>query len=63
MPDRETIALTWVLGIGLSALLSSWLLLNPNVQNWSERRIALTSLAVSFALVWTALRVVRLVWS
>jgi predicted ferric reductase len=49
--QRETIALIWVLGIGLAALISSALLISPRTKNWSEKRIVAISLGISITVI------------
>jgi uncharacterized membrane protein len=49
--QRETIALIWVLGIGLAALISSALLISPKTKNWSERRIVSLSVGISITVI------------
>jgi|GEM_PF-5492279 len=39
MIEKETIALVWVMSIGIAALLSSIMLVHERTQNWSERKI------------------------
>ena len=47
MIEKETIALIWVMSIGIAALLSSIMLVHERTQNWSERKIVFVSAIVS----------------
>ncbi len=49
--QMEAIALIWVLGIGLAALISSALLISPRTKNWSEKRIVAISLSISVTVI------------
>jgi hypothetical protein len=49
--EREAIAIVWVMGIGLAALLSSAMLVSSRTKNWSELRIAACSLGISVFLI------------
>lgn len=51
--QRETIALVWVLGIGLAALISSYLLVSPRSKDWSEKKIVSIALGISIAMIST----------
>lgn len=47
MIEKETIALIWVMSIGIAALLSSIMLVHERTQDWSERKIVFVSATVS----------------
>jgi len=47
----EAIALIWVLGIGLAALISSALLISPRTKNWSAKWIVAISLSISVTVI------------
>ena len=45
------VTITWVVGIGLGALIASALLLNERTRRWSDNKIFFTSVATSFSVV------------
>lgn len=49
--EKEVIAIVWVLGIGVAALLSSIMLVSPRTKNWSELKIVSYSLGISVLLL------------
>lgn len=49
--EKETIALVWIGGIGLASILSALMINSKRTETWSERRIALVSIAVSIIVV------------
>lgn len=49
--QMEAIALIWVLGIGLAALISSALLISPRTKNWSAKWIVAISLSISVTVI------------
>lgn len=51
LSEKEAIAVVWVIGIGLAALLSSFMLVYPGTRNWSELRIVACSMGVSILLI------------
>ncbi|NOZ77210.1 MAG: hypothetical protein GXO65_05995 [Euryarchaeota archaeon] len=49
--DANPVTVTWMGGIGIAALVASYLLVNERTRQWSDKRIVLVALAVSFSLV------------
>jgi|Deesub1362A_J573_1020465.scaffolds.fasta_scaffold13491_2 hypothetical protein len=45
------VTITWVVGIGLAALIASALLLNERTREWSDNKIFFTSMITSLSLV------------
>ncbi|WP_456475518.1 hypothetical protein [Candidatus Pyrohabitans sp.] len=45
------VTITWVVGIGLGALIASALLLNKRTRRWSDNKIFFTSITTSFSVV------------
>ncbi|WP_457555806.1 hypothetical protein [Candidatus Pyrohabitans sp.] len=45
------VTITWVVGIGLAALIASALLLNERTREWSDNKIFFTSMVTSLSLV------------
>ncbi len=49
--EKETIAIVWIVGIGLASVLSAVMLVSKRTETWSERRIALVSMGASIVAV------------
>jgi hypothetical protein len=46
--QANAITITWTVGIGLSAILASYFMLNENTKKWSEKKIIFISSVISF---------------
>lgn len=54
----NAITITWTLGIGLGAIVAAYLMMNENTKKWSDNRIVLVSLMISFSVVLAVLQFV-----
>ncbi|MEE9475013.1 MAG: hypothetical protein V3V36_05000 [Candidatus Hydrothermarchaeaceae archaeon] len=55
--EANPITITWTLGIGLSAIIASALLMHERTRNWSDRKIVALSVVVSLSSVLLLLRI------
>jgi len=55
--SANPVTITWVVGIGLAAIIASVLLLNRRTSRWSDNQIFFTSIITSFSLVLLALKI------
>lgn len=49
--EANPITITWAVGIGLSAIIASGLLMYEKTREWSDRKIVSLSVVVSFSSV------------
>ncbi|MEE9613286.1 MAG: hypothetical protein V3W19_18655 [Desulfatiglandales bacterium] len=49
--EKETIAFLWMGGIGLTSLLSSWMLISKRTEDWSEKKIVSVSGVASLVIM------------
>ncbi len=54
--SANPVTITWIVGIGLAALIASGLLLSERTRHWSDNRIFFTSLALSLTIVLLCLK-------
>jgi hypothetical protein len=55
--SANPVTITWVVGIGLAAIIASALLLNERTREWSDNKIFFTSIITSFTLVLLMLKI------
>lgn len=55
--EANPITITWTVGIALSALIASGLLMYERTREWSDRKIVSLSVVVSFSSVLLLLRI------
>lgn len=55
--EANPITITWTLGIGLSAIIASALLMHERTRKWSDRKIVALSVVVSLSSVLLLLRI------
>lgn len=54
--EANPITLTWIGGVGLSSLIASYFLVNEKTQKWSDKKIVLVSVFISFSFILVILR-------
>ncbi len=54
--EANPITMTWMGGIGLSAFITSALLLNERTRKWSDKKIVVLSVVASFSFVLSLLK-------
>ncbi len=55
--EANPITITWTLGIGLSAIIASVLLMHERTRKWSDRKIVALSVVASLSSVLLLLRI------
>jgi len=48
---ENEIAITWTLGIGISAIIASYLLISEKTKHWDDKKIAIFSTLIAFSLI------------
>jgi len=51
LSHANIIAIIWTIGIGVGAIIAGYLLTNERTKEWSEKKITLVSVLLSFLLV------------